>query len=126
MDTAHHSPSLKNVDLISYQGRYYYGVNFTFYWGGQPVTRTIWFTNSTVFCMNPEPANSGYNLCPAGPAQALFVTLSGNSASVTNPLLGLSLELRLAADNSNGGSLRITVEELNTLNHENNVSAANN
>jgi hypothetical protein len=84
---------------------------------------TIWFTNSTVFCISPA---YGYNLCPTSPAQVLFVTLDGNSASVTNPSLGLSLILRLAADNSDGGIVRITVDELNTLDRVNNVSAASN
>jgi hypothetical protein len=113
----------KNVMLIDYQGSYYYGINFTYYSGGQPVAHTIWFTNSTVFCISPA---YGYNLCPTSPAQSLFITLRGDSASVTNPSLGLSLELRLAADNSNGGSVRITVEELNILTRVNNVSAASN
>lgn len=111
----------KNVELINYQGSYYYGINFTYYSDGQPVTHTIWFTNSTVFCISPA---QGYNLCPTHPAQSLFVTLEESSASVISPSLGLSLQLRLAADNSNGGSVRITVEELNTLNRMNNVSAA--
>lgn len=110
----------KNVMLIDYQGSYYYDINFTYYSGGQPVTHTIWFTNSTVFCISPA---YGYNLCPTSPAQALFVKLNGSSASVIIRSLGLSLGLRLAADNSNGGSVRITVEELNLLNRVNNVSA---
>lgn len=85
----------KNVELINYKGNYYYGINFTYYSNGQPVSHTIWFTNSTVFCISPA---SGYNLCPTHPAQSLFVTLNGTSASVTNLSLGLSLELRLTAD----------------------------
>jgi hypothetical protein len=113
----------KNVELINYQGHYYYGINFTYSSNGQPVSHTIWFTNSTVFCISPA---SGYNLCPTHPAQSLFVTLNGTSASATNLSLGLNLEMKLAADNSNEGSLRITVEELNILNHVNNVSAASN
>jgi hypothetical protein len=111
------------VELINYKGNYYYGINFTYYSNGQPVTHTIWFTNSTVFCISPA---QGYNLCPTHPAQSLFVTLKGSSASVTNPSLGLSLELRLAADNSNEGGLRITIEERNTFDRVNNVSAATN
>jgi hypothetical protein len=110
----------KNVELIDYLGNYYYGINFTYYSNGQPVKHTIWFTNSTVFCISPA---SGYNLCPAHPAQSLFLTLNDASASVTNPSLGLSLELRLAA-NLNEGSLRVTVEEVNTLGNVNNISAA--
>ena len=113
----------KNVDLINYEGSNYYGINFTYYSSGQPLTHTIWFTNSTVFCISPR---QGYNLCPTHPAQSLFVTLKGSSASVTNPSLGLSLELNLAADNSNAGSLKITIVERNILDRVNNVSAARN
>lgn len=111
----------KNVELINYQGNNYYGINFTYYSNGQPVKHTIWFTNSTVFCISPS---AGYNLCPIPSAYSLFLTLNGTFDSVTNPSVGLSLVLRSAADNSSGGSLRITVEELNTLNRVNNVSAA--
>jgi hypothetical protein len=68
MDTANHSPSQSNVDLIRYQGSYYYAVNFTYSLNGQPITRTIWFTNSTVFCMSPQEPGSGYELCPTGPS----------------------------------------------------------
>ena len=113
----------KNVDLINYRGNYYYGINFTYYSNGQPVTHTIWFTNSTVFCIS---SGEGYSPCPTRPAQSLFVTLRGNYASAAGASLGLRLELRLAADNSNGGSVRITVEEVNTRNRVNNVSATSN
>jgi hypothetical protein len=123
-DPGSHSPYLNNVDLISYKGTYYYAVNFTYYENGQPDTHTIWFTNSTVFCMSPRQMSSGYSLCPTQPAQSLFVAFPISSASVVSPS-GLRLELRLAADNSSGGSIGITVEEQNTLDHVNNVTAAN-
>ena len=60
-DTATHSPSIRNVELVSYGGSQYYigqvGVNEILY--------TIWFTNSTIFCVSP-PSDTGptYSACP--------------------------------------------------------------
>ncbi|MDA4126582.1 MAG: hypothetical protein OK452_05195 [Thaumarchaeota archaeon] len=123
MDTASHSPFLRNVDLILYQGNHYYDVNFTYYSNGQPVTRTIWFTNSTVFCMSPM--RSGYGTCPTRPAQQSVLVPSRSSTGATSPSLGLSLVLRLASDRVNSGSLVVTVVVHNSLGRVNNVSSAN-
>jgi hypothetical protein len=45
------SPSLSDVDLISYQGVQVYGSNFTFYNSGQPVVRTIGSSGGDVACV---------------------------------------------------------------------------
>jgi hypothetical protein len=124
-NTASYSPSLNNVDLISYQGQYYYDINFTYYMNGQPVTRTIWFTNSTLFCMSPPQSNSGYNACPTHPIQQTTIAFRTTASNTASPSLGLQLKLGLAANGPNGGSLTITIQEWNTLNRVNNVTAAN-
>lgn len=124
-NTASHSPSLSNVDLIRYQGEYYYDINFTYYMNGQPVTRTIWFTNSTLFCMSPPQPDSGYNACPAHPVQQTTISLRTTSANTVSPSLGLQLKLGAVPNGPNGGSLAITIQEWNTLNRVNNVTAVN-
>lgn len=124
-DVATHSPSLTGVDLIKYQGSYYYDTNFTFYMGGQPITRTIWFTNSSVFCASPVEASSGVGPCPTHPSQSAVFVLTTKSATAVNSSLGLRLELNISVDSSGSGNLRIGVEEWNILNHVNNVTVAN-
>lgn len=124
-DVAAHSPSLAGVDLVRYQGDFYYDINFTFYINGQPTTHTIWFTNSTVFCASPVVPNSGVGPCPTQPSQPKTFVLVGTSATATNSSLGLRLGLNISIDSSSEGNLRIGIEERNVLNHMNNVTVAN-
>lgn len=52
-----------NVDLISYQGNYYYySSNYTYTKNQEQITRTIWLTNSTIHCISPKFEE--YNTCP--------------------------------------------------------------
>lgn len=62
MDTANLSPSLKNAQLLKYQGNYYYTLNFSFSWNLKQERYEIWFTNSTVFCVSPS--YESYRTCP--------------------------------------------------------------
>ncbi len=63
--------TLSNVELISYDGSDYYSVTFPPVTEQAPLgtttkTYTVWFINSTIYCVKPEfgfPA-LGYNLCP--------------------------------------------------------------
>ena len=123
VDTAAHSPSLSDVDLISYLGTYYYAVNFTFYLAGQPVTNLIWYTNSTVFCMSPPPTNSGYSACPIGPPKQLGIITASTPAYAVNQALGLELKLDLATSSLTGG-LSVNIQEENLLDRVNNVTAS--
>ena len=53
------SPSISNVELVSYQGTEYYVANEN--------SVTVWLTNSTVFCVSPTfnyGPNPGYPACP--------------------------------------------------------------
>ncbi len=55
-----------NVDLISYQGNYYYDGNYTYTNKNQEqITHNIWLTNSTIYCISPKV--KGYNTCPLQP-----------------------------------------------------------
>jgi hypothetical protein len=121
MNTAAHSPSLSNVELIGYQGIAYYALNFTFYLDGQPVTHTVWFTNSTVFCVSP--ISEGYDACPiqAQPPSIFSIDFTTNSS--LNPSTGLQLDMNLSIDPSAG--LTVKLDEYNTLGTANNVTAAN-
>jgi len=61
INTATHSPSVGNVQLVGYVGNQYYvgqvGVNDVLY--------TIWFTNSTIFCVSPlSDTGANYLACP--------------------------------------------------------------
>ena len=123
VNTAVHSPSLSGVDLITYQGTYYYAVNFTFYLNGQPVTNLLWYTNSTIFCMSPPQLYSSYNACPIGPPRQLGMTTPSTSAHAVNQTLGLELRLNLATNSLTGGLL-VNIQEENLLDRINNVSAS--
>jgi hypothetical protein len=64
------SRSLPPVELISYQGELLYAENFTLgpyagdFVNGQTIIETIWFTNSTIFCLS-SPSGSYIDGCPA-------------------------------------------------------------
>jgi hypothetical protein len=92
MDTVSRSPYLNNVDLIKYEGNYYYTINFTYTHNGQPITRDVWFTNSTIFCISPSP-QSNYQACPTqltcdvapkGSTLYIKITLDDGKTPVTN------------------------------------------
>jgi hypothetical protein len=115
------SPSLK-VEIISYHGEVLYDANISVGFNGQPITHTMWFTNSTIFCVSPMV--DAHKLCPVHPIEpAITITTPESSASATNPSNGLRLDLRLSANSS--GNLYVTVDEYNTLDSVNNVTAAN-
>jgi hypothetical protein len=56
------SPYVHDVELLSYQGNQYYMANQTV----NTIPYTIWFTNSTVFCISPafDEGPISYLLCP--------------------------------------------------------------
>jgi len=118
MDRASHSPSLSNVDVVSYRGEELYDVNSSYVINGQRLTYTIWFTNDTIICVSPS--YDGYVLCPVHP---IFPTIgiSTPSASALNASNGLRLDLQLS--NSTEG-INITVGVFNTLDTVNNVTSA--
>jgi len=110
------SPSL-NVEIISYHGEVLYDANISIGVNGQPMTWTMWFTNSTIFCVSPS---DGYALCPTHPTYPTIV-ISTRSASSSNPSNGLRLDLQLS--NTTEG-INVTVDVYNTLNTVNNVTSA--
>jgi len=119
INTASHSPSLSNVEIISYQGNVLYDMNFTYGLNGQPVTHTVWFTNETVFCISPV---FGVNeLCPVHPVFPV-ITIATPASSPTNPTNSLRLDLQLSTNSS--GGIYVAVDEYNTLSSVNNVTAA--
>ncbi len=118
ISTALHSPSLSNVDVISYRGEELYDMNFTYGFNGQPVTHNVWFTNDTVFCVSPS--FDGYALCPTHPVYPTIVVVTP-SASAMNPANGLRLDLQLSIAT---GGVAVTVDVFNTLNAVNNVTWA--
>jgi hypothetical protein len=118
MDKASHSPSLSNVDVVSYRGEELYDVNSSYVINGQRLTYTIGFTNDTIICVSPS--YDGYVLCPVHP---IFPTIgiSAPSASALNASNGLRLDLQLS--NSTEG-INVTVGMYNTLDTVNNVTSA--
>ncbi len=56
--------SLRGIELIAYQGTDYYAGTFSKgpYAGGNAAFPSVWFTNSTIFCISPHYAN--YPTCP--------------------------------------------------------------
>ncbi len=123
IDTALHSPSLSGVDLIQYQGSKYYGLNFTGYENGQPDTRDIWFTNSTILCVSPP--TSEYPPCPTSSARPRAIVIFNSSASALNSSSGLTLSLQLSLAPGNSSKLQVRVDLFNTQQAENTVGAAN-
>jgi hypothetical protein len=121
INTAMHSPSLSNVEIISYQGKELYDMNFTYGFNGQPVTHTVWFTNETVFCVSPM--FNGYKLCPVHPIEHV-TTIATPASSATNPTNNLRLDLYLSTNST--GRIYVTVDEYNTLDGVNNVTVGSN
>jgi hypothetical protein len=133
VNTEAHSPSL-NVSLIKYQGNYYYASNYTTFWNAQPRAATIWFTNSSIFCVSPSLGR--YSPCPASPAHSqVVIEVAGRggsaSASSTNSTSadgistahagGLRLDLTIVANQTFGG-VTVSVDEYNPLTHPVNLS----
>ena len=118
IDTASHSPSLSNVDVVSYRGQELYDVNSSYNINGQLLTYTVWFTNDTVICVSPSL--DGYALCPVHPIY-LTMGIAAPSASAINPSNALRLDLQLS--NTTQG-VNVTVSVRNTLNKVNNVTSA--
>jgi hypothetical protein len=111
------SPSLTNVEIISYRGEVLYDANISIGIDGQPMTWTVWFTNSTIFCVSPS---DGYALCPAHPTYPTII-ITNRSASSSNSSNGLRLDVQLS--NTTEG-VDVTVDVFNTLNTVNNVTSA--
>jgi hypothetical protein len=111
------SPSLTNVEIISYRGQVLYDANISIGINGQPITWTMWFTNSTIFCVSPS---DGYALCPTHPTYPTII-ITTPSASSSNSSNGLRLDLQLS--NTTEG-VNVTVDVYNTLNTFNNVTSA--
>lgn len=111
------SPSLTNVEIISYRGQVLYDANISIVVNGQPKTYTMWFTNSTIFCVSPS---DGYPICPTHP---IYVTVVINTASASAVNASTGLRLGLELSNAIGG-IDVTVDEYNTLNRVNNVTSA--
>jgi hypothetical protein len=115
------SPSL-SVEIISYHGEVLYDANISIGVNGQPIIHTMWFTNSTIFCVSPMVDE--HKLCPVHPIEpAITISTPESSASATNPSNGLRLDLQLSANSS--GNLYVTVDAYNTLDSVNNVTGAN-
>jgi hypothetical protein len=118
MNTALHSPSLSNVDVVSYRGEELYDVNSSYVINGQLLSYTIGFNNDTVICVSPSL--DGYALCPVHPVY-LTIGIAAPSASATNPSNGLRLDLQLS-NTTQGVNVNVSVR--NTLNKVNNVTSA--
>jgi len=118
INTALHSPSLSNVDVVSYRGEELYDVNSSYNINGQQLIYTVWFTNDTIFCVSPSL--DGNALCPVHPILPI-IGISTPSASAINSSSGLRLDLQLS--NTTEG-INVTVGVYNTLNTVNNVTSA--
>ena len=54
------------VELIIYEGYYFYAYNHTRQFDNQaPITSTVWFTNSTIYCVAPKLQE--FSVCPIRP-----------------------------------------------------------
>jgi hypothetical protein len=128
--------SVSQVELIRYGPSVFYVYNQSAPTGApqsdeQPiepyVNYTIWFTNSTVYCISPAHAltNTEHQnrTCPAQPYASLTVTIPAAVASAVDPTTGLRASLNLSADQD--GALTVDVEEFNTLASANNLSVGN-
>jgi len=124
--------SLSQVELIKYGDELFYLSNQSLPGaaaGDQSesnTTYTVWFNNSTVYCISPaHPSTNTYHenpTCPAQPYEPTTFTIPVPSSSALNSSTGLRLDLSLHA-NSNG-TLTVTFDEFNTLDHVNNVTAS--
>jgi hypothetical protein len=132
--------SLYPVELIKFGGEDYYLSSYTEYPSGQSVgcvnsicstetgpigTYTVWFTNSTVYCISPAHPFTNTarqnRTCPTSPYHVTTVVVPTPSASALGSTIGLRLDLSLAS-NSNG-SIGVVVDEFNILDHLNNITA---
>ena len=118
IDKASHSPSLSNVDVVSYRGEELYDVNSSYVINGQRLTYTIGFTNDTIICVSP--LYDGYALCPVHPVFPA-IGIPTPSASALNASTGLRLDLELSSSTE---GINVTVGVYNTLDKVNNVTSA--
>lgn len=126
---------LSGVELIRYWDTPYYLVNVTAPNGAPAAANgtlptsvyTVWFTNSTIFCVSPgrpfTPAPAQYPTCPTLPYHTVSVDVSQPSAFASNSTLGLKLGLYVAAFPD--GAINISVDDYNILPTVNNLTAAN-
>ena len=125
--------SLSQVELIKYGGEFFYlsnqslpGLAAAEGQSESNTTYTVWFTNSTVYCISPaHPLTNTYHenpTCPTQPYEPTTFMIPVASASALNSSTGLRLSLSLFA-NSNG-TLTVAFEELNTLDRVSNVTAS--
>ena len=134
--------SLYHVELVRYGGEDYYLSSYTEYPSGQSVecvgsscvtltttasTYTVWFTNSTVYCISPAHpfTNSEHQnpTCPTSPYRTTTVIVPTPSVSSLDSAIGLRLNLSLASDPN--GAIVVAVNDFNTLDHVNNITASN-
>jgi len=112
--------SLPNVYLIQYGSTLYYLNNQT------SVGRTVWFTNSTVFCISPPLplTNTAHQVptCPTEPYGSSSIVIPIQSVSTQNISSGILFSLILSTNS--GQALQVSVTVLNTRSSENNVTAA--
>jgi hypothetical protein len=128
--------SISKVELIRYGPSVFYVYNQSAPTGAplsaanpvEPyVNYTIWFTNSTVYCISPAHVltNTGHQnrTCPTQPYASMTVTIPASEASILNPTTGLRASLSLSADKD--GALTVDVKEFNTLSKANNLTVGN-
>ena len=123
---------LSQVELIKYGDEFFYLSNQSLPGAaaeGQSesnTTYTVWFTNSTVYCISPaHPLTNTFHenpTCPTQPYEPTTFMIPVPSGSAVNSSTGLRLSLSLHG-NSNG-TLMVAFEEFNTLNHVSNVTAS--
>lgn len=119
--------SLYPVELIKYGPSYYYRYNQSAPDdSGQMTEYTVWFTNSNTYCISPAHPftnTSHQNLtCPTAPYEKTTISVPTSSASSSNLLSGLRIDLQLSVNSS--GGLIVTVDEYNMLGRVNNVTAS--
>jgi hypothetical protein len=126
--------SISQVEPIKYGTFFFYQYNQTAITGAplsgehpvQIAVYTVWFTNSTVFCISPAHplTNTEQQIptCPTLPYGTKIVVMPTPSVSTINSTSGLRLNLTLSTNSS--GMVTVAVHELNTLVNVNNVTAA--
>lgn len=119
--------SLYPVELIKYGPSYYYRYNQSAPDdSGQTIEYTVWFTNSSTYCISPAHpfTNTSHQnpTCPTAPYAKTAISVPISSASSLNLSSGLRIDLQLSVNS--GGGLIVTIDEHNTLDRVNNVTAS--
>ena len=101
-----YTPALSNVTLVAYEGNEFYDVNFTNNSSDQPSTHTIWFTNSSVFCVGP--ALKGYLVCPAQPIEPT-ISFAHSEFQIQNRTDNIMLSVTIEPDPAAVVSIKVMV-----------------